>query len=130
MSERAWNLNKGYARTNFRDGDRQKTVLLHQFIASRMGIVGQADHRDRNKLNCQRGNLRPCTQQQNTANQGVRRTNKLGVKGVSRYRDKYKAEIMVGGKKMYVGLFSTVSEASDAYYATAQQHSGEFACRG
>ena len=88
------------------------------------------DHWDRNGLNNQRYNLRDCTSQQNGANRVAGRNNVLGVKGVSPKRGKFSARIYKEGKRINLGTFATVSDASDAYFRAAVKHFGEFARRG
>lgn len=84
-------------------GGKRTCLYLHQFIARRMGLRVppgyEIDHKDRDPLNNRRNNLRPATVGQQRANQGARRDNALGIKGVcfekksGRYRaEKYHGE--------------------------------------
>lgn len=58
----AWcRIPSGYVMRHTPSGDE----WLHKIVAQHDGMV---DHKDRNKLNCQRANLRPCTLSQNMAN--------------------------------------------------------------
>ena len=48
---------------------------------------------------------------------------KSGYKGVYKHRHKFKAEIMIQGQKLYLGLFSTAEQAAEAYdFAAFQAH--------
>lgn len=85
------------------------------------------DHINGDRSNNCIGNLRRATFVQNRANARVARRNKLGVKGVRRHRGRYSAEICVSGKRIYLGIFSTIDEASAAYAVAAFSHFGEFA---
>lgn len=86
------------------------------------------DHIDLNKANNSWSNLREASQSENMANQTVRSTNLLGVKGVSRRPNgKYSAQIHCRGVKRYLGVFNTIDEASAAYRAAAVALNGEFA---
>lgn len=87
----------------------------------------QLDHRDENKSNNSISNLRLATGTQNNANRGPYSNNQLGVKGIRKYRQKYIAQITVSGQCLYLGLYNTVEEASDAYAKAAKHHFGEFA---
>jgi hypothetical protein len=89
----------------------------------------QGDHIDLCKLNNQRVNLRAATRSQNQHNKGLQRNNTSGFKGVcwSSARQKWKAQIKSGGKKIHLGLFSTPQEAHEAYKLGALKYHGEFA---
>jgi hypothetical protein len=87
QAQKLWYYKKditgGYAR---RVEDR-KIVLLHVEIVKDMGIwipELQVDHKNRNKLDCQRQNLRMATRQQNNANTETQR-GESGYLGVRRY---------------------------------------------
>jgi hypothetical protein len=69
------------------------------------------DHIDGNKTNNNIENLREATNQQNGFNRGPQKNNKLGIKGVKKYRNKYKATIVINGKEKYLGMFFTIEEA-------------------
>lgn len=109
-----------------------KTYEAHRLIWFYMTDewpLHEIDHRDSDGLNNRWLNLRNATDQQNCANRSVRSDNSLGIKGV--YFDKesrrYRAEIQVSGRKIYLGRFDTPEEGSRAYMAAAAHHFGEFA---
>lgn len=87
------------------------------------------DHRDRQPLNNQRSNLRVASKSQNAANSKQRVDNKSGYRGVSFYlRDsKWKAQIKVDGKVIFLGYFLEATDAAEAYNRAALRHFGEFA---
>lgn len=87
------------------------------------------DHWDRDGLNNQRGNLRPCTHAQNCFNRFYGATNKSGFKGVSwkRPNKKWCAQIKALGKVLHLGLFADPKEAAKAYDEAAELHFGQFA---
>jgi len=69
------------------------------------------DHIDGNRVNNNIENLREATKQQNNFNRGPHKNNKLGIKGVSKHRNKYTARIEINGKEKYLGFFDTIEEA-------------------
>lgn len=87
-----------------------------------------SEHRNLNPSDNRWENLRPATHSQNGMNKPARSDNKLGVKGVIKTKSgKFQSEIGFAGKRVYLGLFSTLAEASAAYDAAADVHHGEFA---
>jgi hypothetical protein len=69
------------------------------------------DHIDGNKSNNNMENLREATRQQNSYNRGPQKNNKLGIKGVRKYGNKYRATIIINGKNKHLGMFFTIEEA-------------------
>ena len=86
------------------------------------------DHIDGDRSNNRLANLRAATNAENRCNTGVRRHNKLGVKGVQRTpHGRYQARISLNKKHIYLGTFSDIESASAAYLHAAINHRGEFA---
>lgn len=128
-----WQQNShGYVRrTAKKAGCPDRTLLLHKVVAERMGITGEVDHRDRNRLNCCRGNLRPATRSSNNANTSLKVSNTSGFKGVRREprtkRPTWTARITVNRKEIHLGTFKTSDAAAAAYDAAAARYFGEYA---
>ena len=124
-----------YAMRNepFRDtiGRRQRTVSMHrQILGLEFGDKRQGDHiAPSQTLDNRRQNLRIATHSQNQHNQGLRRRNTSGFKGVFLHvpAGKWCAQIGVNGKGIHLGLFDSREEAHAAYCAAAVQFHGEFA---
>lgn len=87
------------------------------------------DHIDGNFHNNRFGNLRLATKGQNQCNQKVRIDNTSGAKGViwDENRSKWRAQIQVKGKRLFLGRYKTKEEASTAYQKAALKHHGNFA---
>lgn len=85
------------------------------------------DHIDGDGLNNKWSNLREATNSQNQANQGVKPTNLLGVKGVQRNGSGYGVRLGFRGKTICLGTYPTIEEASAAYQEAAKRYFGEFA---
>ncbi len=88
----------------------------------------QIDHINGDKSDNRIANLREASASQNTMNQGLRKDNSTGFKGV--YEDKrtgrFRARITVGGKPKNLGFYATVEDAAAAR-RSAKHLCGEFA---
>jgi len=84
------------------------------------------DHINRNRSDDRLCNLRPANISQNNWNSKVRKDNNSGCRGVSKHGEKYVARISHEGKPIYIGIFETLSEASEAYTKTANELRGQF----
>jgi len=102
LSERSWYKNSsGYAQSDY-----PTRVLMHTLIAGHK----MTDHKDRDKLNNQRENLRPCTAKQNIANSGPK--GKIKYKGVSFCKQTGKYRVHFRG---HIGRYNTEVEAAHMY---------------
>lgn len=108
---------------------KQQMIYMHKLLLSELGK--KTDHKDTNKLNNSRSNLRVCTQADNTANQSLKSSNTSGFKGVVRVarnqRKPWAAQIAPRGKGKFLGYFMTKEEAALAYNRAARLAFGEFA---
>lgn len=86
------------------------------------------DHKDLIKSNNKIDNLRPATTQQNAFNQGEKRKNKMGIKGITidKRTGKWIAYIKINNKSKYLGSYITPEEAGEAYRKMAEKYHGEF----
>lgn len=114
------------------DGGRPKrTIFLHNQV---MGCIGDAepDHRNQDKKDNRKCNLRPSDRSQNTANKGLKSTNTTGFKGVTRSeRIKgcvYYSSITCRGIRYSLGKYENPEDAAYAYDFKAIELFGEFAC--
>jgi len=107
----------------------KKYFKIHRLVYQHFGNWNPeltVDHRDNDKNNNHISNLRMATKQQQNFNQPIRKNNKLGVKGVRKQRNKYRARIKIDGKQIHLGLFETVEEASLVFQSKARELHGEF----
>lgn len=117
-----WHLGAGgYVRTHHSDFAPHAGIQMHLLI---LGTVTFGDHRDGNKLNNRRSNLRPATRSQNNANR--RGWALAGFKGVRRQGRGFVARIQVNGVAIYLGTFDTAESAALAHDRAALEHFGEF----
>jgi hypothetical protein len=105
---------------------------VHRFIwAMTYGewVACAIDHIDGNPFNNKLDNLRLATVSQNCCNQGVRRNNSTGHKGVSFHKPtgRFRARIMKHNKSHILGYFNSPEEAGAAYALAAAELHGDFA---
>jgi hypothetical protein len=110
---------------------RRRKIRMHQLVMSTeleySGGSFTPDHRDGDKLNNRRGNLRLATQLQQCANRKYV-TNASGYKGVVPHNGRWSARIYAGDKPRRLGSFDDPADAARAYDAEARRIWGEFAC--
>lgn len=116
----------GYARADIRNKETQAHYLLHRLV---MGspIDMQVDHKDGNRLDNRRINLRLCTKLQNARNRRKSWTSSSRFKGVMKYRNGWRAYIHVNNVDICLGVHRDEVIAAMAYNAAAIHHYGEFA---
>jgi hypothetical protein len=87
------------------------------------------DHVNRTRTDNRIENLRPASRVQNNGNAALPKHNTSGVKGVRwhKQRGKWVAQISIGNRCRYLGIFGSKDDAADAYRKAAQEHFGEFA---
>ena|SRR3990167_8491390 len=117
---------KGYAERK----SNNKHIKMHrQILGLTHGDKKQGDHRDRQKLNNQKNNLRICTNLENSANRNSRKNSTSEYLGVCfcKKENKWKAQICKNYKIIRIGAFKTEIEAALAYNKKAIEIHGEFA---
>lgn len=130
LNKYKWYLHtKGYARRRgtMIKGVLSKSIYIHKEILNFPELI--IDHKDGNKLNCQKSNLRLSTNSQNAAN-----SNKF-CKATSKYkgvywssRDKvWISEIRINKKRIYLGRSHNEHEAAQLYNNGAIKYFGEYA---
>jgi hypothetical protein len=101
-----------------------KRIRLYVFLGLKWH-----DHKNRNKLDNRRKNLRPCNYNQNDMNKGLRRDNTSGVIGVYWFdrNKKWKAQINIDGKTKNLGTYINKDEAIKSRLVAEAEHYKEFA---
>lgn len=135
LSAYSWHVSGGYAVRTYRDqSGRDHKIRMHREIMERMGYdltgVAQVDHRNLDKLDNKRENLRPCSPSQNQANRLKLSTNTSGYRGVSWHikKRKWMASLYHNGKTEFLGYFDDPVDAAIAYNDRAKEVFGEY-CR-
>lgn len=121
-SQWAWHLCDGYARRlDFERGQPQVVKLHRALLGLKPGDGFEGDHIDRDRLNCQRHNLRALPEQgrPNTQNVPGRTGHSSPYRGVSwdRAVSKWRAKVTVGGQSHNIGYFVDEEEAAQAAQA-------------
>ena len=109
-----------------------KKVQMHRLILNLTDPKIEGDHRDLNRLNCQRYNLRKATQKQNRRNRGIQFNNTSGYKGVIKRKygngvNIYTTEINLTNEKIRFSSFKTPEESAVMYDLNAIKIFGEYA---
>lgn len=137
LSQFHWRYHRGYAVRGKYDKATEKRLWIgmHQTVLERkLGhkpTKGQeCDHRDCNRLNNTRNNLRLATHSQNMANIPKRLGKSSRFRGVSWYKrlGKWQTLIRINGKQVHIGLFNDEEAAARVYDQQALLVFGEFAC--
>lgn len=118
----------GYAGRHFRLNGKHNYLSMHRTILE-VPPGMEIDHKNRNRLDNRRENLRVCTRSQNEANRGIFPNNTSGIKGVSwdKVNKKWRAAIVHNCKYIHIGRYGNIEDASAAFEIKAKELFGEFA---
>jgi hypothetical protein len=113
---------------SIKGGVPRKTVYMHRIILNPPRGM-ESDHINGDRLDNRRCNLRVCTRQQNQFNRHPSRGKYSMFKGVFFYKTtgKWMATITMNGKREYLGIFSSETDAAMVYNKRAIELFGEFA---
>jgi len=123
---RLWRINEmGYVE------DQTGCLLSHIIMNHRSNKDTRVNHKDGNKLDYRKMNLRICSNRESTIAAKLRKTNTSGYRGIcfrsGRKSKPWQAQITVNGKQLYLGMFKKAATAAQAYNVAALKHFGEFA---
>jgi len=115
----------GYAVRTIND----RKTLMHRVILERMGYKNftRSDHINRNKFDNRRCNLLPATNSQNGCNRNRQKNNTSGYTGVCWDRGKWRADIGINGKQIFLGLYDDSKEAARVRDKVALEYHDQFA---
>jgi len=106
LNQWRWHFDGRYARRHTpRVNGKQGNILMHRVVANTS--EGKfTDHIDGDELNNQSSNLRTCNHRQNAANQKKAQNKSSRYKGVSKYKNKWRAQVTFDNRKVYDAVFA------------------------
>ena len=95
-----------------------KTLTIHKLIWEQANGPTPAgmkvDHRCHNRACGELQHMRLATNKQNGENRkGATRTSSIGIRGVSKHNNRFKAQVQHNGERLYLGLYPTAEEAGE-----------------
>lgn len=121
-----WYYGTKYVHRTDRSSGKQKTVKLHRYLMGEPDCL--VDHKNGNRLDNRKSELRLATKTQNGANSKMPTRNKSGFKGAHWHKvtNKWRAQIRHNCKSIHLGLFETPEQAHAAYVSASQKYHGAF----
>lgn len=139
VSSHRWFISAGYAacgdKEHYLRTGRIRTMLMHRMILGLGDSEMFTDHKNRNRLDNRRCNLRICNYSQNRANSPSSPGESI-YRGVDFHKTplahggmaiRIRAAVRVNGKKVHLGYFQNEESAAMAYDKAAVKAFGEFA---
>lgn len=115
VKQYTWRINKKKNKYYIVTGQsKNKTLLyLHNLVMNNYIHKDnyEVDHIDGNSLNNRKKNLRIVSRLENIQNTSVRIDNQIGIRGVSKSRNKYKVDFYYNNKRYYFKDWKTIEEA-------------------
>jgi len=105
---------KGYLRVRVGTKIYYAHRLIWKWMTGEWPTGQVIDHINGNPADNRWTNLRLATPSQNQHNRGANRKSQTGQKGVDKFRNKFRARVMVDGKYHLAGYFDTVEMAAEA----------------
>lgn len=125
LSQWKWHFASGYAvSTTIKKG----STYMHQIVnCTPKGL--ETDHKNGDKLDNRKENLRTATKSQNVHNMGGRKNSTSRYKGVNWDKDRKKWLVRIANdkKQKNLGRYRSEEEAALAYNKVAIEYFGEFA---
>ncbi len=130
LNKEEWLLDsRGYAcRYEYDKETKQNNcILMHRVIMNVIDPDVFVDHRDGDRINNLRKNLRKCNHGQNSKNRKKHIKSSCKYKGLTKRKYSYEAKLVSDNESIYIGSFSNEIAAANAYNYYAKVYHGEFA---
>ena len=130
LAIRRWRVSGGYAmRRICVDGNKQAVFMHREILEHAFGQFPDSHdshHIDGNRLNNTKANLQILPHWEHIANHRLQeeRPSSSGMRGVYRHKNRWKAQIKVRGRNVYLGLFADRAEAERAYISARAVYFG------
>jgi hypothetical protein len=118
-----WHINKNKYVTN-----SKLKLYLHTYIMDKhIYNAHVVDHKNRNRLDCRKTNLRSATYKENGINKGKQSNNSSGYPGInwSKYHEKWRVRVKINGKEKFIGYYDNLEEAIAARQKAELEYYGE-----
>lgn len=112
---------KGYIRIRI-NGKKYSAARVIWLIINGVWPENQIDHKDGKRARNVAENLRDATPSQNAENRRIRKTNRYGHPGISRQKNRWRAELCSKGQRFYLGMFVSKEAAINAYVEAKSIH--------
>lgn len=133
IKDYTWRINSaGYIVTSIKNSNTCEEIRLHRLIYNQKQSISDEiiiDHKNRNKQDCRKENLRIATKSTNAQNSKKRNDNTSGIIGVIySKRDKtYCASVKINGKRIELKRSKDIEDCIKARLQAEKEYYGEFA---
>lgn len=105
-----------------------KIIPIYKIVLNINDSSLLVDHRNHNKADNRKNNLRIVTYSQNNMNKSMQSNNTSGATGVVWYKttNKWKAQIKINGKNIHLGYFVNFEDAVKARKKAEEKYFGEY----
>jgi hypothetical protein len=125
-----WHITKrGDVSTQRRRAGRLYSIKLHRLLLGVKDPILEVDHKNHNKRDNTRDNLRVCRHSENGKNLSIQVRNKSGIPGViwDNQTNNWNANIVVNYKRLNLGRYDDFLEAASARFSGEAIYYKEFA---
>ena len=123
----AYRLRDGYGWFRVMDKNHGAHRVSYALTSGAIPKGMQIDHKCSNRACVNPAHLRLALHSENARNRTMNKGNRTGFKGVTKDKNRFKAEIQHNGVRHYLGLWPTPEEAHAAYVRAANELHGHFA---
>ena len=121
-----WSLHHtGYVYARAKNSDTH--IALHKLIMNDLDNNFIVDHKNGNKSDCRKYNLRYCSREENNSNRRLQKNNKYGVPGIVFHHGIYEVYIGHDNERIYLGSSSNLEEAKQIRIKGTEKYHDDFA---